>query len=86
MDSRRSSAPALGLCTCIDHYFQTPSLKLIGQGKAISGERLQDHMSSGFYIDQNINCGFTSMFRAKIKEKMYTPVNSSKLYKIGVPR
>ena len=42
---------ALGFIHVYDHYFQTSSLKLLGQEKPnISGERLQDHWSSSFHF------------------------------------
>ena len=61
------------------------------QGHYISGERLQDHWSSGLIFAQNIDCGYTleppqgggsneypqSMFWSKNKKIMYTPVNPS---------
>ena len=49
----------------------------------ISGERLQDHWSSGSFYAQNIDreAVLTSThnlcFRAKIRKIMYTPVNPS---------
>ena len=53
---RASSAPALGLNTIIFKY-------VYWYMNQISGERLQDHWSSGFFIfnifAQNINCGYT---------------------------
>ena len=49
---RASSAPALGLNTIIFKY-------VYWYMKQISGERLQDHWSSGFLsLLQNIDCGF----------------------------
>ena len=48
---RASSAPALRLNTIIFKY-------VYWYMKRISGERLQDHWSSGLIFAQNIDCGY----------------------------
>ena len=50
---RASSAPALGLNTIIFKY-------VYWYMKQISGERLQDHWSSGFVLRMQINTPYSS--------------------------
>ena len=81
---RASSAPALELNTIIFKH-------VYWYMQQISGERLQDHWSSGLIFAQNIDCRYTLelprrgnpkeypqfMFWIKIKKNRYTPANPS---------
>ena len=52
---RASSAPALGLNTIIFKY-------VYWYMKQISGERLQDHWSSGFFVSVNFSYPYFFLF------------------------